>query len=302
MSNAPWIGVGIEGEWSDPGLALAASGLDFRVMKQKAYTEDGRILPNTAVNIRESDNAILGVVADKYGLVQNTDAFAMLEPYLSTGGKITHVGMTQQGMVFMLAEIDAMNILGDNYTLYALGMNSFNARYGCSVLLTCHRIVCQNMFANLIPQAKKMGTYFFHKSKAEEKVVRAASVSKSIHVFENAFEDKLKLLAASPLTDTIVNKFLDLVFPMRLDESAPRFAAYKENNEETRAMFLKEYYETPDNANFVGTNLGLINAYYDYLSHRPELKTDSKRKWEDARFTGLVSGTSVNTHALNLLM
>ena len=296
--QAPWIGLGTSGQWLDSQTALADAGMNFNVTQQElVLASDGQVVPGFLANVREDTGQIFGVTTDSYGLVQNEVAFSMVDPWLSEGGVITHAGMTETGMMFMVAELTRFNALGDEYTLFAAAMNSFNAKYTCTVFLTTLRIVCQNMFAKLLKNDNAAKLSFRHTQYVEGRVIDAASVSRQIAGYEKRFTNKLDSLATK---EANVNKFLDALFPFTLDENAPRFMTSKEANEEARENFVQSYYLADDNANFVGTSLGLLNAYYDYLSHRPGMRNTGKN-WDDIRFSGLMSGQLVQNKVMEVL-
>lgn len=137
--EAPWIGVGVSGEWTNYRHALEDANMDFYAVGQEAktlmnYDESNLVafyetVPGIQVNVREGTNKILGVVSDNYGIVQNEDAFSMLEPFLSAGGVITHAGYTEQGLYFMVLKLRETQILGDTYDVDVMCVNSFNGAY-----------------------------------------------------------------------------------------------------------------------------------------------------------------------------
>lgn len=296
--KAPWIGLGTSGEWSDSQTALADAGMMFNVVQQPmVLASDGQVVPGFLANVREDTGDIMGVTTDSYGLVQNDVAFSMLDPWLQDGGVITHAGMTQTGMMFMIAELTRFNALGDEYTLYAAAMNSFNTKFTCTVFLTTLRIVCQNMFAKLIRSEETAKLTFRHSQYVEGRVINAASIARRISDYERQFTDKLDKLAMQPAS---TDKFLDVLFPFGLKEDAPRYMTSKIANEEAREDFISNYYNVDDNSNFIGTKLGLLNAYYDYLSHRPGMRNTGKN-WDDVRFSGLMSGQMVQKKIMEMV-
>jgi len=296
--QAPWIGLGTSGQWLDTQSALAGAGMDFNVVSQRLITEkDGEVANGFLANVREDTGEVLGVTTDKYGIVQNDAAFAMLDPWLADGGVITQAGMTKTGMMFMVAELTQFNALGDAYTLYAAAMNSFNSKFTCTVFMTTLRIVCQNMFAKLLHSDEVAKINFRHTQYAENRVIEAASVTKRIAGFEKQFTNKLDKLATQ---EAPLSEFLDLLFPFNLPEDSPRYLTSKWANEYAKEDFVNNYYMVDDNSNFVGTKLGLVNAYYDWLSHRPALRNTGK-SWDDVRFSGLMTGQLVNNKVMEVI-
>ena len=48
-------------------------------------TQDGSLIPGYKVNLRSTDNAALGIVSDRYKVVQNEDAFQFTDDLLGAG-------------------------------------------------------------------------------------------------------------------------------------------------------------------------------------------------------------------------
>jgi hypothetical protein len=86
VRTAPWHGLGtrvLEAPTSSAALSLA--GLDWSVIQKPLLTVDGIPVPGFKANLRETDNQILGVVTDRYKVVQNRDAFAFTDKLLGEG-------------------------------------------------------------------------------------------------------------------------------------------------------------------------------------------------------------------------
>lgn len=81
--ETPWHGLGtrVEGAVSSEE-ALDAAGLNWDVVQEKLYTEDGYCVPGFYANVRDSDNKVLGVVTNRYKIVQNREAFAFTDGLL----------------------------------------------------------------------------------------------------------------------------------------------------------------------------------------------------------------------------
>ena len=70
----PWHGLGTEVKSAPTSNdALIYAGLDWTVDQKDVYTEDGSIISGYKANTRNTDNSILGIVSDRYKVVQNED-------------------------------------------------------------------------------------------------------------------------------------------------------------------------------------------------------------------------------------
>ena len=126
VREKPWHGLGVvveEAPSSEEALRLA--GLDWRVVQKSLYT-NSRLVDGYKANVRESDNTVLGVVTDRYKVVQNTEAFAFTDNLLGEGVKYETAGSLQGGKkVWILARLPREYIMsGERITPYLVFSNS----------------------------------------------------------------------------------------------------------------------------------------------------------------------------------
>ena len=82
----PWHGLGTPVEKAMTSAeALELGGLNWEVNPKPVFTETGFEIPNYKANIRSSDNSVLGIVTDRYKIVQNKEAFAFTDALLDGG-------------------------------------------------------------------------------------------------------------------------------------------------------------------------------------------------------------------------
>ena len=86
VRQAPWHGLGVRVEAAPSSEeALRLSGLDWNVIQQPIKTRGGVEIPGYKANLRDVDNQVLGVVTDRYRVVQNAEAFAFTDALLGRG-------------------------------------------------------------------------------------------------------------------------------------------------------------------------------------------------------------------------
>ena len=94
----PWHGLGTRVEkapCSEDALRLA--GLDWQVVQEPIYTDTGEIIPGYKANVRDRDRRVLGVVTDRYKIIQNHEAFAFTDTLLGSGVRYETAGSLQEG-------------------------------------------------------------------------------------------------------------------------------------------------------------------------------------------------------------
>ena len=293
QKNNPWIGVGTSGEWISVSEALYDSGLAFNVNQEDCYTREGHIIPGLAVNRKSYDGTILGYTSNRYGVIQNYEAFSMLNPFIKDGGRIIQAGQTANGMMFMVLKLNMINVLGDDYELYVFVTNSFNRAYPCSLIITPMRIICQNMYRNIVKD-----TIFTvrHNGLANNRITSASDAIDVSLTYANSFKERVKSLYDIEADAVYTSKFVEKLFPYK--EQTVMTERMKLDIDAQRELFISQYFNAEDNLKYHGTKLGLINAYYDWVTHAsPQRMT---MNFDSRRLAGLISGEAIDKKLINL--
>ena len=84
VREKPWHGLGTQVEEAPTSAdALRLAGLDWTVEQRNIQVCGGSKIRNYKANIRDSDGTVLGVVTDRYKIVQNTDAFEFTDSLIA---------------------------------------------------------------------------------------------------------------------------------------------------------------------------------------------------------------------------
>lgn len=98
VRETPWHGLGtkvMEAPTSKRALELA--GLDWKVVQEPIYTENNELIEGYKANVRDVDRKTLGVVTDRYKIIQNEEAFAFTDELLGEGVRYETSGSLQGG-------------------------------------------------------------------------------------------------------------------------------------------------------------------------------------------------------------
>ena len=96
VREKPWHGLGTEVQEAPTSAdALIYAGLDWEVIQKNVYTEDGSLIAGYKVNTRSTDDVPLGIVSDRYKVVQNEDAFQFTDDLLGAGVTYETAGALQ---------------------------------------------------------------------------------------------------------------------------------------------------------------------------------------------------------------
>ena len=118
------------------------------------------MIPGYRANVRSTDDAVLGVVSDRYRIVQNEEAFQFTDDLLGEGVTYETAGSLQGGKkVWMLARLPRKYLIaGDQVEPYLVIFNSHDGSSGVKVAMTPIRVVCQNTLNLALNTAKRSWT------------------------------------------------------------------------------------------------------------------------------------------------
>ena len=112
VGETPWHGLGVEVEEAPTSEeAIKLAGLDWDVIPEPIYDRFGRELPGYKVNTRSSDNMALGIVTDRYKIVQNREAFAFTDELLGMGVRYETAGSLQLGILTLKSVLFLLSFL-----------------------------------------------------------------------------------------------------------------------------------------------------------------------------------------------
>ncbi len=171
----PWHGLGTRVEEAPNSKeALILAGLNWNVYQSPIWTEKETMIPGYKANIRDADDKVLGVVTDRYKVIQNSEAFSFTDDLLGDGVTFETAGSLQEGRrTWILAKMPQRFIIaGDEITPYLVFMNSHDGSGAVKVAMTPIRVVCQNTL-NLALRDAKRSWSTHHTGKIETKMQQA---------------------------------------------------------------------------------------------------------------------------------
>lgn len=272
---ASWANIGTTLDSTTVDDALTKAKLNYTVTKEPIYLADGSRIPYMVANTYELDGTkhILGTVGEKYELVQNRDGFGFVD-YISDGLKFVNGGITHTGMIYLIAELPEVDILGDVFKPYVIFRNSFNGKYQLSAAITPLRVVCQNQF-NFAFNHVANTINIRHSARVNERMEDAKIVLKGVANYMGKLNEIAKQFAGIKLSTSETELALNMMFPTpaNADIRAKQVIA---NQKSAFANML----DANDNQNHKGNAWGLVNAYTDYITHT----SIRKGRYDDSQF------------------
>lgn len=293
----PWHGLGtmvMEAPASAEALALA--GLDWQVIQKSIETEDGIPINGFKANIRDMDEKVLGVVSDRYKVVQNEEAFAFTDELLGEGVTYETAGSLQEGRkTWLLAKLPQHYIIsGDEIEPYLVFMNSHDGTGGIKAAVTPIRVVCQNTL-NLALATAKRSWSANHTGNIEGKMEDARNTLLYANRYMGELGKAIDELSRIKMTDHQVYEYIDALFPL-LDNPTEQ--------QQKNLMRLKEdlkirYFEAPD-LKFTGKHgWRFLNAISDFATHAKPLR--ERANYKESLFARTVEGNAMIDKAYELV-
>lgn len=295
--TAPWHGLGtrvLEAPTSSAALSLA--GLDWRVIQKPVLTEDGLFISGFKANVRDRDNQVLGVVSDRYKVVQNEDAFAFTDELLGEGVTYETAGSLQNGRrTWILAKLPQRYIIsGDEIDPYLVFMNSHDGTGAIKAAMTPIRVVCQNTL-NLALSTARRSWSTIHTGDIHGKLQDARNTLLYADRYMAALGKTIEELSRQKLSDRQVLEYIDALFPLPEDASEVR----KKNLGKLKEDLKLRYFEAPD-LQHVGKNAyRFVNAVSDFATHARPLRERSS--YRESLFGRTVDGNVLIDRAFGLV-
>lgn len=248
--------------------ALRIGGLDYEVQKKPIYLADGTEIHGYKSTVRDTDNHIYGIVSDKYNVVQNRDGFGFID-YLKDDIQFEKIGETSSGMIYLIASLEPIKILGDEFKPHLIFRNSHNGRFQLQTTICPLRIVCQNQF-NIAFRESPNTITIRHSSLAEIRLKEAFHVLKGTADYMKELNIQAEQWATTKVSNQQINQIIEELFPIQPDMKDFQI----QKLEDSKLSFIQAY-KINDNGNFQNTMWGLINAYSDYITHKEPIRKTS---------------------------
>ena len=297
--------------------AIRLAGLDWEVIPKPIFDEFGRELPGYKVNIRTSDNKALGVVSDRYKVVQNSEAFAFTDELLGNGVRYETAGSLASGKrVWMLARMENTTIAEENIDPYLVFTNTHDGTGSIKVAITPVRVVCQNTLNLALAQASRHWSCV-HKGDIENKLEEARYTLENANKYMTALEDKFGEMKLKKLSENQIALLTDDLLKIEFNDVWRKSNAiqaqglvtakeikssirYEDKLKVKRSDILRIYHEKPD---LVGTEHNVfrfVNAVSDYATHTTDHRNTAN--YQENLFMRVADGHSMIDTAFKLAM
>lgn len=293
----PWHGLGTKvGEAPESAEALKMAGLNWQVLQEPIYTDAGDIISGYKANIRDTDRKVLGVVTDRYKVIQNTEAFSFTDALLGKGVRYETAGSLQKGKkVWLLARLPREYIIsGERISPYLVFSNTHDGSGAVKAAVTPVRVVCNNTL-NLALRTAKRSWSMIHTGDISGKVQEAEDALFLADTYMDSLAGEFERLRKQTVSDRQVREYIEMLLP--LDENASPVQA--NNIKKLRRDMESRYFDAPDLKDSGKNAYRFINAVSDFVTHAKPLRQTANYK--ENMFIRTIDGNPMIDRAYQML-
>ncbi len=309
VRETPWHGLGavLDQPPATIAEAIQASGLGWQVEREPIAVDRGDAatvsdwweprceeIPGFYATVRQDTRTVLGIVGERYRIVQNEEAFQFVDQLLGSSLHFETAGSLNGGRrVWVLATLpDHMEVGGDPLRPYVLLMNSHDGSTAVIAATTPVRVVCMNTLNWGLERARQKFS-IRHTKQISRRVHEARRVlDLSIDYYEQ-FRATGNQLASERCSERQLQKVLGELYPSGTEDSMTDRTRKGREQVKERVVDLFLCGDTQGNA--PGSKWAAVNAIIEYGDWYRPIRQSGER------FARAVDDGTQKTRALELI-
>jgi phage/plasmid-like protein (TIGR03299 family) len=309
VRQTPWHGLGavLDQPPTTIAEAIERSGLGWRVDREAIAIDRGDVatvddwwlprceeIPGWWANVRQDTRQVLGIVGERYRIVQNIEAFQFVDQLIGSAMQFETAGSLHGGRrVWVLAQLpEHIEVGGDPVRPYVLLMNSHDGSTAVVAASTPIRVVCQNTLNWGLDRARQKYS-IRHTEKIREHVHQARRVLDLSINYYKQFKQAGDRLATERFTEAQLRRVLDELYPSGPDDTTSERARLSRVQTKQRITDLFLSGDTQGNA--PGTKWVAVNAIIEHADWIRPTTGDAQR------FARVVDDAARKTRVLALV-
>jgi phage/plasmid-like protein (TIGR03299 family) len=258
--------------------AIIQANLNWEVEPLPMFLANGKEIPNKVANVRKDNGNIVGVVGDKYRIVQNLEAFSFFdflegEACFETGGVLN-----KGNIVWLSCKLPAhFSVAGSDDLIeqYLFLTTSHDGSKSLQCMFTPVRVVCNNTL-NIALRSFSNRLKIRHTTNVQDKIKQAHKVMGIVNQFNNEVNNVFQKLARVKVTDAQVLKLIQMAMVPNKEvgdfEDLP-------TTSKNRIGDILSYYDNHDTQqNIKGTAWGVYNAITGFNQNNDKSTNERKMK------------------------
>jgi phage/plasmid-like protein (TIGR03299 family) len=309
VRGTPWHGLGavLDQPPATIAEAIEASGLGWRVEREPIAVDRGDAasvddwweprceeIRGYYATVRQDTRTVLGIVGERYRIVQNEQAFEFVDQLLGSCLHFETAGSLQGGRrVWVLASLpEHVEVGGDVVRPYVLLMNSHDGSTAVTAATTPVRVVCQNTLNWALERARQRFSI-----RPTEQISRRVHEARrvlelSIDYYEQ-FRATGNQLASESCSERQLQRVLDGLYPSGTEDRVSDRS--RRSREQTKRRIVELFLHGETQGNAPGSKWAAVNAIVEYGDwHRPIRQGGE-------RFARAVDAGAEKTRALGLI-
>jgi phage/plasmid-like protein (TIGR03299 family) len=242
VGEKPWHGLGKELQSpATAAEAVTAAQLNYGVELQPVFAQNGREIPGRRASVRSDTQVPLGVVSDRYKVVQNIEAFSFFDTVVGEGQAIYHtagaLGLGER--IWILAKLpkDVVIAREDVVEKYLVLTNTHDGTSALRLYFTPVRVVCQNTL-NMSLYESREGISIRHTGEIKNKIEEARRVLGLTVNYYAQFEKIAKQLVDVKLNVETAEKYFNVVvFGKEPDKEVLESKVYQNRQKDLVRLF-----------------------------------------------------------------
>lgn len=251
----------VESEINNIDALLDAGNIKSDFIRNNKFYKN---IENQYANYRTDTGQALGIITDKYEIIQNVNAFNFFDDAIGEDSiKWERAGNFDNGKkIFVSAKLkDNILVKGDKCDNYLVFTNSHDGKSGVTIMFTPIRIICKNTLRAAIKQSNNF-IRFRHTSNVQEKFQQGIKI---LDITKEKIKETSILfnqLSEIKVTDVEVKNYI----LKNILENKELNKLIKVSDNKPEKLFTRNYYLIADSE--ISTNkLNTICKIYDYYQN-----------------------------------
>jgi phage/plasmid-like protein (TIGR03299 family) len=302
MNKQAWVKAGTAVNAGSASEAARQAGLDWTVELSDMFVERKTIVSpyetltdkldvpkrQAVIKRTEEGESVIGVVGDKYKIVQNMEVFSALDTLVDSGdARYTAAGEYNNGAnIWMVMELPVgVQVANDPHAAFLLVQSSHDGSCAVRIRPIIERLFCMNQI-NRIIKGKHKNDYTYvmkHTTNSELSVSDIRNITQLTYDSIQEYESIAGILLDRKVDDRQVRNIFKAVWslPSTVEEMPEHLLSQGEKRQRTIALAGREsawniYSQSHTQENIRGTAFGAWQAVIEHADHHASGGSDRR--------------------------
>lgn len=302
-NEVPWHGLGtvVAGQLIAK-QAIKAAKLDWEVFSEPIITQVGQQpVEGFMATVRKDSKYPLGIVKNRYEIVQNSEAFEFFDNVVGAGQAVYDTAGALYGgrRIWIMAKLPKSLFIDgrekDEIERRVLLYTSHDGSVSLSMQVVATRVVCWNTLSAALSGAQNC-VKIRHTKNATNKIEEAQHALKIVHAYYDKLDEVLNVLNKQEMNDKDMGRFTKVLLPTVDDKEASK--RIQNMRDDLVVLFGK------GKGNLGQSRWDALNAVTEFVDHQRSTRGGKKEGAAETRFISsqFGSGAILKNRAFDLLV